>query len=75
MTPSELPAELVSHPLEIAVRRLADDLRYGQDASPYVASGIDFVQSRPYIDGDSIKDVDCASPRGWDACSSNNTRA
>jgi uncharacterized protein (DUF58 family) len=58
MNPSELPAELVNHPLEIAVRRLADDLCYGQDASPYVGAGIDFVQSRPYVDDDSIKDID-----------------
>ncbi|MEN6449103.1 MAG: DUF58 domain-containing protein [Thermoguttaceae bacterium] len=58
MNPSELPAELASHPLEIAVRRLADDLRGGQDASPYVGSGIDFVQSRPYQEGDPVKDID-----------------
>lgn len=58
MNASELPAELVSHPLEIAVRRLADDLRGGQDDSPYVGPGIDYAQSRPYQDGDPVKDID-----------------
>ena len=43
---------------EIIVRRLADDLRFGQDASPYVGSGVDYVQSRPFIDGDSVRDID-----------------
>lgn len=53
-----LPHELISRPLELAVRRLADDLRYGQDASPHVGTGTDYVQSRPYVFGDTIKDID-----------------
>ncbi len=52
------PQELISRPLELAVRRLADDLRYGQDASPHVGAGTDYVQSRPYVFGDPIKDID-----------------
>lgn len=43
---------------EIAVRRLAEDLRFGYDSSPYVGSGIDYVQSRPFVDGDSVRDID-----------------
>jgi uncharacterized protein (DUF58 family) len=53
-----LPEELICRPLELAVRRLADDLRYGQDASPHVGAGTDYVQSRPYIFGDPVKDID-----------------
>ncbi|MHC4399450.1 MAG: DUF58 domain-containing protein [Planctomycetota bacterium] len=58
MDPHNLPPELADRPFEIAVRRLADDLRYGLDASPYVGSGVDFVQSRPFVDGDPVKDLD-----------------
>lgn len=42
----------------MAVRRLADDLRYGYDASPFVGHGVDYAQSRPFVDGDSVKDID-----------------
>jgi uncharacterized protein (DUF58 family) len=58
MPPPKLPAELVHWPLEIAVRKLADDLRFGQDRSPYMGPGIEYVQSRPYVDGDSVRDFD-----------------
>ena len=54
----EFPQELLSRPLELAVRRLADDLRYGQDASPHVGAGTDYVQSRGYVFGDPVKDID-----------------
>jgi uncharacterized protein (DUF58 family) len=43
---------------EIAVKRLAEDLRFGYDASPYLGSGVDYAQSRPFVDGDSVKDID-----------------
>jgi uncharacterized protein (DUF58 family) len=52
-----LPSTL-DRDFEIAVRRLAEDLRFGYDSSPYVGSGIDYVQSRPFVDGDSVKDID-----------------
>jgi uncharacterized protein (DUF58 family) len=52
------PQELISRPLELAVRRLADDLRYGQDVSPHVGAGTDYVQSRGYVFGDPVKDID-----------------
>lgn len=53
-----LPPELADRPFEIAVRRLADDLRYGLDASRFVGSGIDYVQSRPFVEGDPVRDLD-----------------
>lgn len=42
----------------IAVKRLADSLSYGTDRSPFLGSGIEFVQSRPYQWGDPIKSID-----------------
>ena len=42
----------------IAVRRLADSLQYGTDSSPFVASGIEYAQSRPYEAGDPVKQID-----------------
>jgi uncharacterized protein (DUF58 family) len=57
-TSGQFPQELISRPLELAVRKLADDLRYGQDASPHVGAGTDYVQSRAYNFGDPVKDID-----------------
>jgi uncharacterized protein (DUF58 family) len=42
----------------IAIRRLADDLSYGLDGSRFLGSGIDYVQSRPYLPGDPVKAMD-----------------
>jgi len=42
----------------IGIRRLADDLTYGFDGSRYRGSGIDYVQSRPYLPGDPIRSMD-----------------
>ena len=42
----------------IAVRRLADSLQYGTDSSPFVGSGIEYAQSRPYEAGDPVKQID-----------------
>ncbi len=42
----------------VAVRRLADTLSYGTDHSPFLGSGIEFVQSRAYVPGDPIKSID-----------------
>ncbi|QDT27651.1 hypothetical protein Enr10x_29690 [Gimesia panareensis] len=42
----------------IAVKRLADSLSYGTDKSPFLGSGLEFFQSRPYQEGDPIKSID-----------------
>ena len=55
-----LPAcdSLDSRQFLIAIKRLADSLSYGTDRSPFLGSGVEFVQSRPYVVGDSIKSID-----------------
>ncbi len=42
----------------VAVKRLADTLSYGTDASPFLGSGIEYVQSRPYVWGDPVRAID-----------------
>jgi uncharacterized protein (DUF58 family) len=42
----------------IAVKQLADDLSYGTDKSPFLGSGVEYVQSRAYEPGDPIKSID-----------------
>ncbi|MCH2061422.1 MAG: DUF58 domain-containing protein [Verrucomicrobiales bacterium] len=42
----------------IAVKKLANDLGYGSDRSPFLGAGIEYVQSRRYEIGDPIKSID-----------------
>lgn len=42
----------------LELRKLADSLSYGIDRSPFVGSGLEFAQSRPYQEGDSIRMID-----------------
>ena len=42
----------------IAIKRLADSLSYGTDSSPFLGSGIEYVQSRQYMWGDPIRQID-----------------
>lgn len=43
---------------ELVVRRLADALSFGQESSPFLGAGIEYVQSRPYQAGDPVKFID-----------------
>ena len=49
---------LDSRQFVIAIKRLADSLSYGTDRSPFLGSGLEFVQSRPYVPGDPVKTID-----------------
>lgn len=43
---------------ELVIRRLADDLLTGADASTRVGAGIEYAESRPYVPGDSLRRLD-----------------
>lgn len=51
-------ATLDARQFAIAIRKLADSLSYGIDKSPYLGSGTEYVQSRPYQWGDPIRSID-----------------
>lgn len=42
----------------IAIKKLADELSYGTDRSPFLGSGIEYAQSRIYQWGDPIRAID-----------------
>ena len=52
------PEQLAHGDFEIVVRRLADDLAFGTDASLFTGSGLEYAKSRPYEPGDPIKQID-----------------
>jgi len=43
---------------EIAIRRLANALAFGQESSPFLGAGMEYVQSRLYQSGDPVKFID-----------------
>lgn len=49
------PGELARGDFEMVVRRFADDLAFGTDASLFVGSGLEYASSRPYAPGDSVR--------------------
>ena len=49
---------LDSRQFVIALRNLATSLSYGIDKSLFIGSGVEYVQSRPYQMGDSIRAID-----------------
>ncbi|MDZ4773970.1 MAG: DUF58 domain-containing protein [Planctomycetota bacterium] len=51
-------ATLDARQFTIAIKKLATSLSYGIDRSPFLGSGTEFVQSRPYQPGDSVKSID-----------------
>ena len=42
----------------IAVKKLADELSYGNDKSPFLGAGIEYAQSRMYQWGDPVRSID-----------------
>lgn len=62
MSASEIQLEYVD-PMDwrqflIAVKKLADSFNYGTDRSPFLGSGVEYVQSRPYEFGDPVRSMD-----------------
>src|SRR4051812_14958752 len=43
---------------QVSIKFLADSLSFGMDSSPFLGSGQEYAQSRPYELGDSVKAMD-----------------
>ena len=52
------PESLAHHEFEMGVRRLANDLAHGSDESIFMGSGLEYAQTRPYVAGDPIQQMD-----------------
>jgi uncharacterized protein (DUF58 family) len=57
-TIAEVGDNLDARQFDLVVKRLADNLSYGTDPSRFLGSGFEYVQSRNYVPGDSIKSID-----------------
>ncbi len=42
----------------LVIEKMADSLGYGAQRSPFIGSSVDYMQSRVYIPGDSVKNMD-----------------
>lgn len=49
---------LAARQFVLAVKKLADGLSFGSDKSPFLGSGIEYAQSRPYQWGDPVRSID-----------------
>lgn len=59
LRPSTLAHDPVdSRQFEVAVRRLANSLDFGQRDAVFHGAGLEFAQSRPYVPGDPVKFID-----------------
>lgn len=54
----EVSDHLDERQFALEIKRLADSLSFGTDPSPYLGTGIEYVQSRLYQPGDPIKAID-----------------
>lgn len=54
----QVSPELDGNQFQLEIRRLAEVLDLGADPSRYRGTGVDYLQSRPYADGDPIQSVD-----------------
>jgi uncharacterized protein (DUF58 family) len=50
--------QLTARQFVLAVKKLADGLSFGSDKSPFLGSGIEYAQSRPYQWGDPVRCID-----------------
>lgn len=53
-----MPAQMAASQFELVLKRLADDLTYGTDASRFVGAGVDYAQTRLFSYGDSVRSID-----------------